>query len=153
LRKWFPKRYCLMMLKRTETKNKEKLRAAQGLSLLDRRNLRAELDSDIWEWQDWLREIEDAQIVAQAPKMDVFLDEIPVPVARDARDSGHYTIGSFGNRHLRQESREALVTKIRERGPAYRRERREVIELWIKAGTVTVGILGAATGLVAFLKK
>jgi hypothetical protein len=50
-----------------------------------------------------------------------------------------------------------LVARIRERTPAYRKERKEVIELYIKIAatlvTLITGLLGAATGLVALLKK
>ena len=42
---------------------------------------------------------------------------------------------------------------MRERAPAYRKERREVWELWLKAATLAIGLMGSATAFVAVLKK
>ena len=124
-----------------------------GLSAQDRHDLRRKLDDDIWEWREWLCEIQDKELVAKALRMDVYLDEIPVPSPVDGLNKKHFTLGTFGNELLQHESREALVKKTREQLPAYRKERREIVELYMKAGTVIVGILGAATGFTAVWKK
>ena len=68
-------------------------------------------------------------------------------------EKSHWTFGTFGNELLQHESREALIKKVREKLPAYRKERREVLELYTKAGTVIIGIIGAATGMFAVLSK
>jgi hypothetical protein len=155
LRRWFPKQYCLRGLKRTEEHHKKLLKAAAPQEKYD---LKSELDSDIWEWLDWLTEIEDAELIAKAAKMDIYLDEIPLPPLEPGEDRpNHYRIGNFGNRLLCKESREALVRKVRERAATYRKERREIVELYIKVAAIIItgitGLLGAATGLVALLKK
>jgi hypothetical protein len=150
-RRWSTKQYALRGLRRTEEQHKKLLKAAPPDKKYE---LKAELDSDIWEWIDWLTEIEDEELIAKAIKMDIYLDEILLPPSEpDERDQGHYRFGGFRNRLLLKESRDILVKKVRERGPAYRKERREIIELYIKAGTVIIGVLGASTGLVALLTK
>lgn len=152
-RRWFPKRYCSRGLARAEQRAREELKAAKGLSAAERHDLRRKLEEDIWEWREWLCEIEDKELVAKALKMDVYLDEIPVPSPVDGMDKSHYTLGTFGNELLRLESKEALIKKVREKSPAYRKERREILELYSKAGAVMIGIIGAATGLFAVLNK
>jgi hypothetical protein len=115
--------------------------------------LKNRLTWEIWEWTDWAREIEDAELVAEAAKMDIRLDDMPPPYSEDEERRSHYEIGNFGNRLLHNETRLALRTQIRELGPAFRKEKRESIELHIKIATGLTGLLGTATGLVALQKK
>jgi len=141
-----------------EENHKKQLKAASNLPPAKRQELKTELDSEAWEWLDSIREIEDTELVSRAAKMDVYIDEIPLPPPAYEGDSPrHYETGSFGNRYLHDETRSSLLAKTRERLPAYRKERREVVELYIKVATLAItgvtGLLGAATGLVALIKK
>jgi hypothetical protein len=68
LRRWFSKRYIRKMMKRTEDENRDRLRAAQSLPALERQNLAAELNGQLWEWEDWLQSIEDNELIIQAKK-------------------------------------------------------------------------------------
>jgi hypothetical protein len=154
---WSPKRYCIWKLARLRREHKKKMNAARSLSTLERTNLDAELSSGMWELEEWLTEIEDTELVRKARKMDVYLEDIPIPVIEEdgpwQPHDRHYRIGGFGNELLDPACRDALVKAIRERYPTYRKERREVWELWIKGVTIVIGLIGAATGLVAIWKK
>jgi len=134
-----------------------KLREAQGLSRVEQRNLRDELNLDVFEWEAWLQEMEDQDTVKTANKMGIHLDDIPSAKSEDDRDEDdryrHYEIASWNNRVLRPESRRALLAKMRERAPLYRKERREIVEVYIKAAAAVVGVIGAMTGFVAVLMK
>lgn len=106
--------------------------------------------------RDWLTEIDDERLVAKAAKMDIDLDDFPFPPNEpnepDERPS-HYVLGKFGNRYLAPETRKALKAKMRDRAPAYRKERREIWELLVKAVPLITGLIGVAIGLVATLKR
>jgi hypothetical protein len=113
-----------------------------------------ELD-ELFQWQ---LTFDDKALVNKADKVGVYLDEVICNYVSDQGNIGrYYRIGAFGDKLLRDEFREALLKAVREREPAYRKERREQIELYVKIATVIVttltGLLGAATGLVALLKK
>jgi hypothetical protein len=160
LRKWSPKRYCNKKIRELDNQHKEQLRAAGSLSRIEKQNLQAELNSETWVWIDWMREMEDQELVTKALKMDIYLDQMPPAPPTDSMyddSSGYYTDTGTGCRLLRDEIRVSLRTKVWERTPAYRKERREIIELYVKMGTLAVttiiGLLGAITGLVALLKK
>jgi hypothetical protein len=133
----------------------EALRSARAE---ERGAIRVQFDAEMTEWRHWLLELEDAELVMKARKMDIELDDIPVPAYPEDEIPNyvygiHYEIGEFGNCHLRMESRSALRKNIREKASAYRKERREWIDLLLKAGTILIGLIGATTGLVALLKK
>jgi hypothetical protein len=158
-RRWFPKRYALRKLREQEDENRRKIKAAgSSLTAIEKYNLESELNHDLFEWIDWIQEIDDQKSVARARKMDIYLDDIPPSPSEDKiyDDGPHHTF-SGGHRLLRPASRAALMAKIHERNPAYKRERREVIELWIKIGTLALalltGLIGAATGFVALWWK
>lgn len=140
----------------------KRIHAAQSLTPVERGNLFAERDHALYEWESWLAEIEDAKLVRRASRMDIYLDDIPVPADEEDRASWepqdrHYRFSDFANLILVPECRSALKKAMRERAPAYRKERREVWELWIKIGTLAVaaltGLIGTAIGLVSLLKK
>lgn len=159
LRKWSPKRYCYRKLKQTQNAHIERLKAARSWP----RDKQQELENDLYwdekQWNEWIQEIEDAELVATALKTDVYLDEIPPsPPEDDHERPGHYTVTGMGFRLLRPDTRTALVKKVRERTPIFRKEQREAMELYLKIGTLVLtgvtGLLGTATGLVlAFLKN
>ena len=156
-RRWFPKQYVTFMLTRAEQRARDELKAAKGLSALERNNLRGKLERDIWEWQEWLCEIEDKELVARALKMDIYLDEIPIPSPIDGMNQSHYTVGTFGNKLLHDETRQTLVKKVREKFPIYRKERREILDTRVKVataiGSIIIGVVGSFIALIAMLKK
>ncbi len=121
----FPKRYARQGHRRAEEASREQLRVA---SPDKREEIKDRLTWELWEWIDWVREIEDAEVVAKAAKMDIHLDDMPPPYSEDHEQHSHYEIGNFGNRLLNNETRLALRAKTQERGPAYRKERREILD-------------------------
>lgn len=154
MRRWFLRSYCVRGLRRTEKENQRRMKAAVHLSADERHRLRFELQEDLREWDDWLTEIDDKRLVAKAAQMDIDLDDIPLPPPEepDERPS-HYELGHFGNRYLAFETRKALRAKMRERAPSYRKERRELLDLIVKAVPFITGLVGAAIGLVAAIKR
>jgi hypothetical protein len=96
----FPKWYCRWGLNRAKRERSKKLAAAKSLPRLERQNLIAQLDFDFYGWADWLGEMEDRELVRRAAKMDVYLDDIPLPKpdAEDRDDPAyrppsHYELG------------------------------------------------------------
>jgi len=92
--------------------------------------------------------------------MDIYLEDIPLPkpVVDDREDPAyrapsHFELGPYGNERLHCDSRAALAKAMRERLPAYRKERREVLQLWINFIAVLTGLVGAATALVVAWRK
>jgi hypothetical protein len=130
------------------------------LSPLERQNLVAELDFELCEWEEWLTEMEDKELIRRAKKMDVYLDDIPFPKPDETagRNSAyirpsHYEPGRYGNELLHYDSRAALIKAMRERFPAYRKEQRERLQLWINLVAVLTGLVGTATALVVAWRK
>jgi hypothetical protein len=150
LRRWFPKRYIRKMMKRTEDENRDRLRAAQSLPALERQKLAAELNSQLWEWGDWLQSIEDNELIKQAKNMEIDLDGIPFPEPDEFQQPGYWKQGTFGNELLYTESRQAIRKAVRERMPAYRKERREQVQFY---WSLFIGAMGTIIALVAVLKK
>lgn len=105
------------------------------------------------EWLDWLRELEDKRLIEDARKMDVYLDDIPFPLDEENRRLPHFRHGTWGDEFLQSDSRAALRKAMRERGPIYRKETREVWDLRIKILTALTGLVGVIIGLVAVLRK
>jgi hypothetical protein len=153
VRRWFPRQYCIRGRQRTESENKRQLKAAEHLSFADRYSLKQKLESDLWEWDDWLTELDDERLVAKAAKMDIALDDFPLPPSEPNERPSHYVLSNFANRYLALETRKALKAKMREKAPAYRKERRELWELLIKAVPLIIGLVGAAIGLVSTLRR
>jgi len=65
----------------------------------------------------------------------------------------YYRSGDFGHELFRHEFRQALIKAVREREPIYRKERREIIDLWVKRIAAIIGILGAAIGLFTVIRR
>ena len=61
-RKYFPKTYARQGLQRAERTYDQRIRAAP---LEKRAQLRYDLSYELWEWRDWLQEIEDAELIAK----------------------------------------------------------------------------------------
>lgn len=150
MRRWFPKTYARSGRQRAERAYREPLRGLPGER---RREMKNQLTWEIQEWSDLLAEIEDAELVAKAAKMDIRLDEIPAPFSESENRRSHYEVSNFGYRLVCYETRNVLRNQIRDREPAFRKERRELVELYIKIIVALTGLLGGATGLVALLKK
>jgi hypothetical protein len=90
------------------------------------------LQDDRYEFHLWQTEIEDKTLIKKAAKIGVYLDEIVFPDTEDHNNVGRYhRIGDFGSELLRNEFRGPLVKAIREREPAYRKEQREQVEIYI----------------------
>src|SRR5262249_35037642 len=162
LRKWRPKRYIHMMMRRTEIQHREKLKTVK--SSLDRRELEAHHNFQMCEWYDWLTSIEDEELIDKAVQMDLSLDDIPMPnCAPDelgfVETPSHWdkTKMNFGTRVLYSDTRRALQKAIRERAPTYRKERREVREFYLKLalglGSAATGVGGTIIGIIASLSK
>jgi hypothetical protein len=153
LRRWFTKRYIRKMITRREDEHRNRLKAAQSLPALERQNLAAELNHFLWEWIEWLHSIEDKELIEQAKRMDIELGEIPLPEPDQFQRPGLWKIGEFGGEVLYTESRQAIRKTIRERMPVYRKEQRELVELYFKGVTLFIGAMGTIIALVAVLKK
>jgi hypothetical protein len=153
MRSWFPRQYCIWGRRRTENENRLQMESAGNLSSDERYRLRQNLGYSLWEWDDWLREIDDNRLVTMAAKMDIDLDDIPLPPQEPGERPSHYELGNWGSRFLAHETRKALKAKMREKAPAYRKERREMWDLLIKAVPFITGLLGTAIGLIATIKK
>ena len=150
LRKCFKRTYDTRGLRRAEKEWVDKMKA---VPYEDRERAAFDMQSDIVGWQDWLREIDDERLVKTAAKMDVFLDNIDPPFSESERRRSHYEIGTFGNSYLNYEVRKTFRQMVRDRGAAYRKEKRETFELWVKIVTAAVGLIGPATGFLAVLTK
>jgi hypothetical protein len=155
LRWYSPKLYIQRSLARGRRENEKKL-AASGLTGQERYDYDCSLHQDLHEWYEWQTVVEDEEMIKKARKIDILMDDFPIPhLANDdfrSRNPSHYDQNDFGDRILRDESRTILRKAMRERMPAYRKERREYWELWLKAGALVMGLLGTATGFIVALK-
>jgi len=155
--RWYSvKLYIRRGLARDKRNNEKKLLAA-NLSGQKKLHYERELNEGLRGWDAWLWEVEDAEMIERAKKMDILLEDLPL-LGFDKDDYSHkphYCQGydnEFGRNILNDESRTALRKAMSERMPAYRKERREYWELWLKAGALVMGIIGTATGFIATLK-
>jgi hypothetical protein len=143
-----------MMMRRLTVDHREKLKTTKSRD--DRRELEALHDIDIRELDVWLTSIEDDELIAKAARMDLSLDDIPEPDCGPDETPEHW-IDDFGSGILCIDSRRALQKAIRERAPAYRKERREMQEFYLKlvlgVGGVITGIGGTIIGIISMLKK
>jgi hypothetical protein len=144
-----------MMMKRAELEHRDKLKAVK--SSADRQELEAFHNFDMRDLDDWLTSIEDKELIKKATRMDLSLDDIPTPDCAPDEVPGHWDSGESGTRLLYSDTRRALQKAIRERAPAYRKERREIQEFYLKVvlgvATATTGVGGTLIGIIAFLKK
>jgi hypothetical protein len=111
------------------------------------------LNHDLWEWIEWLHSIDDKELIEQAKRMDIELGEIPLPEPDQFQRPGLWKISSAGGEVLYTESQQAIIKTIRERMPVYRKEQRELVELYFKGVTLFIGAMGTIIALVAVLKK
>jgi hypothetical protein len=158
LRRWFLKKYIRKMTKRTEADHRKRIREAQSsLTPTEIFNLKNELNFDLFELIEWEQNVEDRELIATANKLDIDLREIPRPEPEEFQEPGLWKVGSHGSEILYDESRREIKKAVRELMPEYRKERRDAVEFYIKIITLIVtvmtGLVGAATGLVALLKK
>lgn len=148
LLRWYSrKKYIAGKIQRINEEHHKKLKAAGSLSSQDFKKWAMNLDADLFEWREYQNEIKSNDLLREAKKMDVSLEDIPLPVG----ESDHYVI-SAGCEYLVWESYEALAKAIRLRRPAYLKERREVWEFRLKVAstilTALTGTIGAIIGLV-----
>jgi hypothetical protein len=145
---WSPLRYARWSLARERQNHRAQIHAS-NLTGTDLENFNDQLAHERQEWEYWILEMEDSKLVARANKMDVHLDDIPLP----AEENSHYEFSPMANEILHTESRKAVRKAMRERAPNYRREKREVWLLWITLISAIGGLFGGATGLIAVLRK
>ena len=141
LKRWSPKRYCRKALQELS----EQLRSKHTLSQEETNDIELERR----ELYDWLREIEDEQLIDRASRIGVDLEEMDLPEERPS----HYQEGTFGNRFLVYSSRLELKRLVRERGLIYRAERRETLKTVATIISALTGLGGVAVALVALLKN
>ena len=156
LRRISPKRYIMRGIKRDTKRHEENLKDAT-LSQSQKQNVIDEFyQCTMREWNEWLLSIEQAEMIARAKKMDVFLEDIPLPEFDEsdmhAIRNSHYYYGMFGERLLCAESHKLLREAVKERRPIYRQECHARYQLWINFGLLLAGLLGAATGLATVLR-
>lgn len=134
----------------------KKLKAAQSNE--ERINLQSEfVQCTLGEWQEWLTNIDDKELINRARKADVYLDDIP-HAEHDEQDmhslkNSHYYVGSFGDMLLDPTVKKSLTQTYRKRHPEYRKECKEIIGIWVQIGGAFTGILGALTGLIVVYNK
>jgi hypothetical protein len=113
------------------------------------------LDSDLQDWSGGLREVEDRRLIAKATRMDIDLDDFSAPEEgeRYIGLDGHFQTDVFGNEYLVEETRKALKAKMREKAPAFRKERRERWELIINKVAIPLisALIGTGIGWVSAL--
>jgi hypothetical protein len=133
--------------------HQEKVQAAKSS-----RELQKLEESHHWNmrgWEDWLNSIVDPKLVARAKRMGLSLDDIPKPACDDADQTpGHWRETEPGSYVLHGETRRALQKAIRERAPAYHKERRENYEFYLKIVLPAItGIGGTIIGIILGCKK
>jgi len=142
-------------MRRTTIAHREKLKTAKSSE--DRQELEADHGVDMQSLDGSLTGINDEELVAKAERMDLSLDDIPMPDCAPDERPGRWIDTDFGNQVLCIDSRRALQKAVRERAPAYRKERREIHELYLKVFLQIVaaltGIGGTIIGIIAILKK
>jgi hypothetical protein len=126
LRKWFPKRYIRMMMSRAEQERQEKIKAAKSQD--GRMEIEESYSFKMSVLSDQFMSIEDRELLKKAERMDLSLHDIPIPESNQNEKPSHW-YESYGCRILELDSRRALQKAVRERAPAYRKERREINEL------------------------
>ena len=156
LRRWFPKRYVRKLMRRAEIDHEDQLSAVK--SRADRQELEASHNFEMRHLSEWLTSIEDKELIKKATRLDLSLDDIPMlEEGRDGEGPGHWDTGDTRTRFLYSDTRRALQKAIRERAPAYRKERREKQEFYLKpvlgVGGVMTGIGGTIIGIISVPKK
>lgn len=150
LRKWyarlFPKVYIRKGIARVEKEFLEKRRHASQLTLEERQKLESNFASELEYWHGCRYSIEDQELIRAARKMDIFLEDIPIPSPQILlSDEGYYRINNYGESILREEVRDELIKKMRARQSSYNKEQREKVEYYVK---ITTSITAACTGLI-----
>lgn len=152
IRWWSPEWYARRSLARAKQEYRE-LKQGGDVPSADYENLKTRLAGEIRELHDWISEIESGKLLHRADEMDLDLDDIQLP----ENEKSHLEVGMWGNEYLNPASRKGLKRAMRERALSYRKERREVWDLRLKIFTGVVsaltGLVGAAIGLIALLKK
>lgn len=111
------------------------------------------IQSDDHELSEWRQGLADEALVKRGLRVDIHLSDHPEPPRDDEKDLGHHRVGHFGDILLQPTSRALLRQLLAEREPAARKELRETVALFFQAGTMMIGLLGAATGFLAVWQK
>jgi len=140
------------MLLRTAIKFQERNRSAT--SGAEKRGIEDEYKFEMNRWADWHTSIRDQALIKKAARMDISLDDLPLIERGEDETPGHWD-GYHDT--LYYDSRLSLQKAIRERAPLYRKERREIAELYLKivlgVGSMITGIGGTIIGIIALLKR
>jgi hypothetical protein len=155
LRRWFPDRYRWQTRKRTLIEYRERFKTTGSPD--ERSELEAALDQEIKSWRLTRQSIDDDDLVAKAARMDLTLDDITAPARSNHLETGHWNFDDPRAVVLYADSRRALEKAVRERAPIYRKERREIRELYLKiflqVMTAITGLGGTIIGLISVWKK
>jgi hypothetical protein len=151
LRLMSPKAYIRRAIRRATEDHHKRMRLP--MSSLERANANARHSFEMQEWYDWLRSIEDDEIVRTAQRMDIALDDFPKRYTQDDDEPDYCCCDSLGNRYLKPETRSAIQKAMRERASAYRKERRETVDLYVRLIVAITGLAGALIGILAFLRN
>jgi hypothetical protein len=90
LRRWLPKRYIHMIMRRTEIEHREKLKTVKASP--DRQELEADHYFNMSELDDWLTSIQDDELIDKAAQMDLSLDDIPMPACAPDERPSHWRL-------------------------------------------------------------
>jgi hypothetical protein len=151
LRRWFPKKYLRRMQRRTRAEYRQKCETAKSPN--DRREIEYNFDQDMENWRLWRQSIDDDELVAKAARMDLSLYDVPLPQIDGKTITGHWNQDDPRADVLYRESRRALEKAMRERAPSYRKERREIYEIYSKIVLGMSGLGGTIIGIISILKK
>jgi molybdopterin converting factor small subunit len=141
----------------------QRIKEARATPGADVEALEYGLVGDRREYEDWLAELNSTELVRKAEKMDIYLDDIPPPEPEERADrdeydtppeATHWVRSQMGTEEfLCSETRKELHRRMRERAPAYRKERRERIRLIVSVITALTGLAGTIAAVLAVLHK
>jgi hypothetical protein len=151
-RRWFTKRYIKRQIRIADAKYKEQLGESRKLNLtpIERYNSEGRIYHDVGfdELFDWLRDIEDHDLVKRAKRIGLDLEDISFPEPEQFQKPGIWKIAGMGFEHLYDESRKAVAKQVREREPVYRKERRDGIQFYANLLFATLGFIVALVALI-----
>ena len=126
-----------------------------------RKELLSDLHSETSEYREALEERRSTELIWKASQYNVDLNNIPVPEDEGELEPlkryGHFIVGNLGHHYLHARSYDAIRREVIDAKQKHERYRREIWEFRIRVFTAImiplIGLLGAAIGLVAVLKK
>jgi hypothetical protein len=147
MRRFWPDKYCRMMLRRARADYNKGLEKP-GIEDRERNELHDEFQHSQLEWDEWLRELNTQDLERRGRRVGVLGDEVPQNLLR-----GRYAQGQFGNRYLEETVLAAYRKLVRDAEVVARKERREKWTLVIQVIVAIAGLAGVITGLIATATK